>query len=264
MGYAMAGLLQGLGKGVENLGKSIEERRAAALEAARKEASERRMMEQRQAERAEDREWKTQDMATEQTQSLERIDRQQTGAERVLTTKLAHDSTEAEADRAHQRALKGLDFSQTVTLENLRSKNRVREAKAIESFKPPEGMKVDRYVQDTDGNWKGLAIGTDGRVQALDTGVKGPPPVAAGAASADDPLGLNTPPPGKAGATPPRAGKPDPKYDNFRETVGYIQQQYPKASRDDVLRMSIEQARKYNLPITERHLKIAREKGWIK
>ncbi len=121
MGYAMAGLLSGLGRGIENLGKSIEERRAAALEAARREASEQRVLETRKAERAEDRAFKVEDQATEHTQSLERIDKTQKGAVEVLETRNAHDSKESAKDRAFKMAEQRLQQGHETNLTRLRS-----------------------------------------------------------------------------------------------------------------------------------------------
>lgn len=122
MGYAMAGLLSGLGKGIEQFGKSIEERRAAALEAARKEASEQRATAQRQAERAEDRTWKKEDNATEQTQAIERIDRTAANATAAQKAGFDHSSSEATKDRQFKAASEKRQMGHEGNMARLRAK----------------------------------------------------------------------------------------------------------------------------------------------
>lgn len=255
MGYAMAGLLSGLGKGIENFGKSIEARREAALEAARKEAQLDRISEQRAAERQQDREWKVEDAATEQDYALERLDTTNVAASATLEQRNAHDSIESQKDRdfkrAENRSQQGHDANMVrlrATLDSAKTKDEIRLRAAIDG-----GQVQDSYTTE-DGR---LAIlYKSGRREITDD----PGSRAPAAAATTDPLtGLPVATPAKAA---PKA--PAVKYDAYLETIGYINESNPGAEREARRRMAFEQATKYNIPIPPRETKHAKTQGWIK
>jgi len=239
MGYAMAGLLAGLGKGIENFGKSIEDRRAAALEAARREKSEATALETRKAERAESRTWDVEDREDNQADATARMDKTQTAALAVQGNRQTFEATESKKDRELRVTLEALGTDRAVTLENLRSRNDINTATALESIKEQnKGVTIDRWVQDEGGTYIGLATGRDGRVSTINSGVKGKPEAAAGAGAINPVTGLAYAPGTGPGATPvggatTALSRFTPEdVTNFKRVQAAVATEYPKMSAE--------------------------------
>jgi len=256
MGYAMAGLLAGLGKGIENFGKTIEDRRTAAIAAAKAEASEARASQQRQAERAETRQWQKEDQTTEQANAIARLDKGQAGTIAVQANRQDYDSKESDKDRSYRAAEANKQRGHEANMTERRAVLAERgDAAARRQVADIDAGKIQSSYTNLDGNL--VLVYGRGRTEVTETPGERERP----AAAAVDPItGLPVTP---ATIQPPtKAGVADPKYNPYIETMQYVAK--PGMSREDIRRATFDQAQKYNLPTPPRELAHAKKQKWIK